>query len=89
MSGEIFQPLETLEETDGVRLEPLLCRLCNETFEEPRVLQCYHTFCAGCLRGRGQDGSMSCPFCGYVLFTNDVINIYCYNAILQGRGGVS
>ena len=68
MSGEIFQPLESLDEVDGAGLDPLCCHLCNERYEEPRVLQCYHTFCSRCLRGRAQDGVMLCPFCGWVWF---------------------
>ena len=43
---------------------PLLCILCNQAFQNPCLLACYHTFCAACLRGRAVDGKLACPLCG-------------------------
>lgn len=43
---------------------PLFCYLCNEPYQEPRILACFHSFCAHCLRGRAVDGKISCPLCG-------------------------
>ena len=45
---------------------PLLCYLCQQTYREPCLLACYHTFCAGCLRGRSIEGKLACPICGFV-----------------------
>ncbi|CAH1111826.1 unnamed protein product [Psylliodes chrysocephalus] len=42
---------------------PLLCPICHDYFTEPCILNCYHTFCARCLRGREQDRRLICPFC--------------------------
>ncbi|XP_072382333.1 RING finger protein 207-like isoform X1 [Diabrotica undecimpunctata] len=42
---------------------PLLCPICHDYFTEPCILNCYHTFCARCLRGRDQDRRLICPFC--------------------------
>ena len=35
-----------------------------QTYREPCLLACYHTFCASCLKGRSLDGKLSCPICG-------------------------
>lgn len=43
---------------------PLTCYLCNEYYSDPCLLQCFHTFCMKCLRGREVDGRISCPLCG-------------------------
>ncbi|XP_071488530.1 RING finger protein 207-like [Diadema antillarum] len=64
MSGEIFQPLETLEDQVEAGRGPLICRLCTQEYEDPRILNCYHAFCGNCLRGRAVDGFMTCPLCG-------------------------
>ena len=47
---------------------PLLCFLCHQTYREPCLLACYHTFCAACLKGRSIEGKLSCPICGYVCY---------------------
>lgn len=47
-----------------VSKNPLLCPMCHDYFIEPCLLQCYHTFCGRCLRGREQDGRIVCPLCG-------------------------
>lgn len=43
---------------------PLLCWLCEELYEEPCLLACYHTFCSRCLRPRLHDAKILCPLCG-------------------------
>lgn len=45
---------------------PLLCWMCEELYEEPCLLACYHTFCARCVRPRLHDAKIVCPLCGYV-----------------------
>ncbi|XP_022901085.1 RING finger protein 207-like [Onthophagus taurus] len=42
---------------------PLLCPICHDYFTEPCILNCYHTFCSRCLRGREQDRKLICPYC--------------------------
>ncbi|KAK6176939.1 hypothetical protein SNE40_015141 [Patella caerulea] len=64
MSGEIFQPMENLDTIDLSKSNPLLCYLCNEQYDDPCILSCFHSFCTHCLRGRAVDNKMRCPLCG-------------------------
>ncbi|KAL1021349.1 hypothetical protein UPYG_G00012140 [Umbra pygmaea] len=64
MSGGIFCPLDNLYDPDSANCHPLVCHLCHEQYEQPCLLDCYHTFCASCLRGRAVEGKLSCPLCG-------------------------
>ena len=48
--------------------EELNCSICLETYKEPKILQCFHVFCMGCLVRlvvKDQQGvfSLSCPIC--------------------------
>nr|XP_002198657.4 tripartite motif-containing protein 59 [Taeniopygia guttata] len=44
--------------------EELTCPICCDTFSEPQVLPCSHTFCGPCLRGLLRPGAgLSCPSC--------------------------
>ncbi|KAL1776588.1 RING finger protein 207 [Sigmodon hispidus] len=63
MSGAIFAPLEGLCALDAASGHPLVCPLCHAQYESPCLLDCFHNFCAGCLRGRATDGRLSCPLC--------------------------
>lgn len=63
MSGAIFAPLEGLGTLDAASGHPLVCPLCHAQYERPCLLDCFHNFCAGCLRGRATDGRLSCPLC--------------------------
>ncbi|XP_041130509.1 RING finger protein 207-like isoform X2 [Polyodon spathula] len=63
MSGGIFSPLDNLYNLDNTSCHPLVCHLCHEQYEQPCLLDCYHTFCASCLRGRALDGRLTCPLC--------------------------
>uniref|UniRef100_A0A673LQ32 RING finger protein 207 n=1 Tax=Sinocyclocheilus rhinocerous TaxID=307959 RepID=A0A673LQ32_9TELE len=65
MSGEIFSPLDNLYDLDSANCHPLVCHLCQEQYEHPCLLDCYHTFCASCLRGRAVDSRLTCPLCGH------------------------
>ncbi|XP_053126104.1 RING finger protein 207 isoform X2 [Hemicordylus capensis] len=65
MSGGIFSPLENLCELDNAHCHPLVCFLCHEQYEHPCLLDCYHNFCASCLRGRAIDSRLTCPLCGH------------------------
>lgn len=46
------------------------CQKCSHTCIDPRILQCFHTFCLKCLEGIRSDGKtsepMPCPRCGTV-----------------------
>uniref|UniRef100_E9Q4D7 Ring finger protein 207 n=1 Tax=Mus musculus TaxID=10090 RepID=E9Q4D7_MOUSE len=63
MSGAIFAPLEGLSALDAASGHPLVCPLCHGQYERPCLLDCFHDFCTGCLRGRATDGRLSCPLC--------------------------
>ncbi|KAJ8320853.1 hypothetical protein KUTeg_002440 [Tegillarca granosa] len=64
MSGDIFQPLDSFDDLDVSKWNPLLCYLCNEKYDDPCILGCYHSFCCRCVRGRAKDGKINCPLCG-------------------------
>ncbi|XP_003481985.2 RING finger protein 207 isoform X2 [Sus scrofa] len=63
MSGAIFAPLEGSGALDAASGHPLVCPLCHVQYERPCLLDCFHDFCAGCLRGRAADGRLACPLC--------------------------
>ncbi|MGH0174565.1 UNVERIFIED_CONTAM: hypothetical protein FKN15_068388 [Acipenser sinensis] len=65
MSGGIFSPLDNLYNLDNANCHPLVCYLCHEQYEQPCLLDCYHTFCASCLRGRALDSRLTCPLCSH------------------------
>uniref|UniRef100_A0A7M4FY48 RING finger protein 207 n=1 Tax=Crocodylus porosus TaxID=8502 RepID=A0A7M4FY48_CROPO len=65
MSGGIFSPLENFYDLDNANCHPLVCFLCHEQYEHPCLLDCYHNFCASCLRGRAIDSRLTCPLCGH------------------------
>lgn len=63
MSGAIFAPLEGPGALDAASSHPLVCPLCHTQYERPCLLDCFHDFCAGCLRGRAIGGRLACPLC--------------------------
>ncbi|XP_071380054.1 RING finger protein 207 [Centroberyx affinis] len=65
MAGGIFTHLDNLCSVDCTNVHPLVCHLCHEQYQHPCLLDCYHIFCARCLRGRTNDSRLSCPLCGY------------------------
>ncbi|XP_061868881.1 RING finger protein 207 isoform X3 [Colius striatus] len=65
MAGSIFSPLESCSELEKANCHPLVCLLCHEPYQHPCLLDCYHNFCASCLRGRASDGRLRCPLCGH------------------------
>uniref|UniRef100_A0A8C5D378 RING finger protein 207 n=1 Tax=Gouania willdenowi TaxID=441366 RepID=A0A8C5D378_GOUWI len=65
MAGGIFTNLGSLCNVDCANIHPLVCHLCREQYQSPCLLDCYHIFCARCLRGRTNDSRLSCPLCGY------------------------
>ncbi|XP_062449637.1 RING finger protein 207 isoform X2 [Rhea pennata] len=65
MAGGIFSPLGSCAALEAASCHPLVCLLCREPYQHPCLLDCYHNFCAGCLRGRAADGRLACPLCGH------------------------
>ncbi|XP_064893841.1 RING finger protein 207 isoform X3 [Columba livia] len=65
MAGGIFSPLGSCSELEKANCHPLVCLLCHEPYQHPCLLDCYHNFCASCLRGRASDGRLCCPLCGH------------------------
>ncbi|XP_060925174.1 RING finger protein 207-like [Limanda limanda] len=65
MAGGIFTSLDHQYNVDCTSVHPLMCHLCHEQYQSPCLLDCYHIFCARCLRGRTTDNRLSCPLCGY------------------------
>ena len=41
----------------------ITCSLCNNHYNDPRVLPCCHYYCLGCLSGLLTNGSIICPNC--------------------------
>ena len=66
MSGYVHPPAELLEEFDSTKWNPLQCNICSEQYQEPCILQCYHSFCAGCVRNRVEENGLTCPVCRLV-----------------------
>ncbi|XP_049893154.1 RING finger protein 207 [Epinephelus moara] len=66
MAGGIFTNFDNLCNVDCTNVHPLVCHLCHEQYQSPCLLDCYHIFCARCLRGRTNDSRLSCPLCGYL-----------------------
>lgn len=56
--------MENPDEVESKTWNPLQCPLCNEPYEDPCILTCFHSFCERCLRGRAADSKMTCPVCG-------------------------
>ncbi|CAH1256712.1 TRIM2 [Branchiostoma lanceolatum] len=51
-------PLEEFDE------KFLTCPVCEDIYDDPRVLPCLHTFCAKCLeKWRREKGQLTCPTC--------------------------
>ncbi|XP_061197285.1 RING finger protein 207-like [Saccostrea echinata] len=71
MSGDIFQSLENNTSIDVTKWNPLQCYLCNEKYDDPCILSCYHSYCSQCLRGRASENKLSCPLCGCVTNLKD------------------
>ncbi|KAK7913433.1 hypothetical protein WMY93_013644 [Mugilogobius chulae] len=65
MAGSIFTNLDNPCNVDCSNVHPLMCHLCHEQYQSPCLLDCYHIFCARCLRGRTNESRLNCPLCGY------------------------
>ncbi len=60
MAEEAFKKLD----------EQLNCAICLDTYTDPKLLQCFHTYCTKCLiplvRGRRGQLTLTCPVCQQV-----------------------
>lgn len=63
--------MENSDQVDSKTWNPLQCPLCNEPYENPCILHCFHSFCERCLRGRALDSKMKCPVCGTTTHLKD------------------
>lgn len=48
----------------GHSRKPLICCICDDFYQNPCLLSCYHSFCARCLENRMNNGVIFCPLCG-------------------------
>lgn len=57
--------LSQLSVLSQISEEFLLCQVCFERFNSPKVLPCLHSFCEGCLLRYAPDGckTVRCPLC--------------------------
>ena len=47
----------------GTKLETWLrCPVCQEIVRQPKTLECFHTFCEGCV-GQTEKEGVKCPLC--------------------------
>lgn len=69
-------PHHDLENLESCSRNPLLCLICNNIYEDPRLLACYHSFCAKCLQGRIGETRLVCPLCGYVKTSSFLLLCY-------------
>ena len=60
-------PQEKLEELLMNLKKQVTCSICLDTFTEPKILSCHHTFCCECLerhaRVSQRQGKFRCPEC--------------------------
>ncbi|XP_052789926.1 tripartite motif-containing protein 2-like isoform X2 [Mya arenaria] len=67
----------------------LQCKLCNNIYEDPRLLDCLHSFCSVCLDSYHQDSSdageemVTCPLCQEVTKLEGNVNTLPGNTLLQ------
>ena len=60
-------PQEKLEELRMNLKKQVTCSICLDTFTEPKIISCHHTFCCECLerhaRVSQRQGKFRCPEC--------------------------
>ena len=47
------------------KMESDKCAVCDNFFNDPRILPCLHSFCSKCIVSLNQDNSVTCPTCSY------------------------
>jgi hypothetical protein len=71
-SGESNRPLSPM----GVGA--IKCKVCDETFQKPKVLPCLHTFCEDCLEKAFEDNNpeqITCPTCRTECHLSSQVNL--------------
>ena len=45
--------------------DPLTCGLCHKRYNDPRILDCFHSFCCDCIEkhAHASKGTFPCPMC--------------------------
>ncbi|KAH3826960.1 RING finger protein 207-like [Dreissena polymorpha] len=71
MSGYVHAPTDPVDEFDSTKWNPLQCTICMEHYKDPCILQCYHSFCACCVKPRVDDGKLLCPVCCFETLIKD------------------
>jgi len=49
--------------------EELCCDVCTDLYTDPKMLQCFHTYCSGCIDGirkHGDNRNVTCPKCRHI-----------------------
>ncbi|CAL8110482.1 unnamed protein product [Orchesella dallaii] len=64
ITSSTVAPHHDLENLESCSRNPLLCLICNNMYDDPRLLACYHSFCAKCLQSRIGETKLICPLCG-------------------------
>ena len=61
--------------------EHMMCSVCRSVFQDPRVLNCGHTFCLSCLEHiNSAAGTSQCPECRCHFNRRDFKKVYCLSA---------
>ena len=72
----------------------ITCEICSQTFRDPRVLECLHVYCRGCLEDLVFDPiSLACPSCRRTTPLNrsgtvDLLPAFHIRSLLQLRGAI-
>ena len=62
-TGDVLKSMDTEEQTT--------CPVCLEVFSHPKLLPCFHTFCAECIRRVQSDSAVVCPLCRKTCMLNE------------------
>ena len=67
----VLRSCRTLAETIELLEKQIQCAFCQETYRDPKILTCFHTFCQGCIQQlllrQQKDQEVECPQCHSVV----------------------
>ena len=79
----------------GTKLEAWLkCPVCQEIVRQPKTLECYHTFCEGCvgqldkIMHKEKEG-VKCPVCRAFTDQNQIKTNVLITEMLEAQQGIS